>query len=89
MKKLIFFVLISLAVTTGQASKLSKFLHKMEEENRVRQQQEWQQDMNFADLSFRLEKRYVDERGQDCRDYIFRARSNPYLHGYYTVCEKR
>ncbi|ARG96307.1 hypothetical protein [Legionella micdadei] len=89
MKKLIFLVFISLLMTTGHASKLSKFLHKMDEENRAREQREWQQDMNFGDFSFRLEKRYVDDRGQECRDYIFRARSNPYRHGFYTVCEER
>lgn len=72
-----------------EASKLSKYLKKMDAEEKARQEQEWRNDMNFADLSFRLDKRYTDERGQTCRDYQFRARSNPYRHGYYTVCEER
>ena len=89
MKKLLSVFLISLLFSTAHASKLSKFFKDMDRKDRERQEQEWRQDMNFNDLSFRLEKRYVDNRGQKCRDYEFRARSNPFRHGYYTVCDER
>jgi hypothetical protein len=89
MKKIIFIILISSLFSVSYASKLSKFFKDMEENDRARQEQEWQQDMNFGDFSFRLEKRYTDDRGQRCRDYKFKARSNPYHHGYYTVCDDR
>lgn len=82
-------MVMSIFLPTVHASKLSKFLNKMEEKERARQEREWQQDMNFADFAFRLDKRYMDDQGQNCRDYIFRARSNPYRHGYFTVCDDR
>ncbi|MGQ3889174.1 hypothetical protein ACQUW5_09110 [Legionella sp. CNM-1927-20] len=90
-KKIVFLMafLATLFVSIGYASKLSKYLNKMDAQDRARQEREWQQDMNFNDFAFRLDKRYRDERGQYCRDYIFRARSNPYRHGYYTVCDER
>ena len=89
MKKIIFLLLIFPFISTGYASKLSKFLHEMEAEDKARQQREWQQDMSFPDFVFRLDKRYADDHGQHCRDYVFRARSNPYRHGYFTVCDER
>lgn len=89
MKKILCLVLISLVLPVGYASKLSKYLHKVEEENRMQQEREWQQDMDFRDFSFRLERRYMDDHGQRCREYVFRARSNPYRHGYFTVCDER
>ena len=89
MKKIILLLLITSIFSVGHASKLSKFLKQMDEEDRVRQEREWQQDMNFGDFSFRLDRRYRDDHGQRCRDYKFRSRSNPYRHGYYTVCEER
>ncbi|ASQ47363.1 hypothetical protein [Legionella clemsonensis] len=89
MKKIIFLLIAAMFLSVGYASKLSKFLNKMEAEDRARQEREWQQDMDFKDFAFRLDKRYTDDRGQQCRDYIFRARSNPYRHGYYTVCDER
>ena len=61
----------------------------MDKKDQERQAQEWRQDMNFNDFAFRLEKRYADNCGQNCRDYEFRARSNPFRHGYYTVCDER
>lgn len=76
-------------LSVGYASKLSKFLNNMEAEDKARQQREWQQDMNFNDFAFRLDRRYTDDHGQQCRDYVFRSRSNPYRHGYYTVCDER
>lgn len=76
-------------IGTANASKLSKYLHKMDENQRQREAQEWQQDMDFANYAFRLQQRYVDEHGQQCRDYEFRGRSNPYIHGMYTVCNDR
>ncbi len=35
------------------------------------------QDMNFPDFDFRFDRRYMDDSGQSCRDYVFRSRSNP------------
>lgn len=89
MKKIAFFFLIMMLLSVGYASKLSKFFNKMEAQEQARQEREWAQDMNFNDFVFRLEKRYTDDQGQQCRDYDFRARSNPYRHGYYTVCDER
>lgn len=89
MKKIIILFLAALCITPVFSSKLSKFLNQMEEKDKAAQQREWQQDMNFADLSFRLERRYTDDRGQHCRSYIFRAKSNPYRHGNYVVCDER
>lgn len=89
MKKLIIIFLLSSFFSIGYASKLSKFFKDMDNKERERQEQELRQDMNFNDFSFRLEKRYVDNQGQRCRDYVFRARSNPFRHGYYTVCDER
>lgn len=89
MKKILLLIAVSLCFSVGYASKLSKFFNDADQKDRAMQQQEWQQDMNFADLSFRLEKRYTDGRGQRCRDYVFRSRSNPYRHGFYSVCEDR
>lgn len=96
MKKIVVILLVSLCIGTGYASKLSKFLDKMDSDQkqqaaqqRQREAQEMQRDMNFADFAFRLQQRYTDNRGQRCRDYEFRARSNPYKHGYLTVCDER
>lgn len=89
MKKIVILLIAATFLSVGYASKLSKYLNKMEADSRAQQEREWQQDMNFADFSFRLDKRYVDDRGQRCRDYVFRARSNPYRQGYYTVCDER
>ena len=88
-KKIIVILLVSLCVGTGYSSKLSKFLNKMDDDQKQKTAQEWQRDMNFADFAFRLQERYVDKHGQQCRDYVFRARSNPYKHGYFTVCDER
>jgi hypothetical protein len=88
-KKYFLFITLTLFLIVGNASKLSKYLNKMDNEERARQEQEWRGDMNFNDFSFRLDKRYTDRRGQRCRDYLFRSRSNPYRHGYYTVCDER
>lgn len=87
-KKIILFLFLSFCVASGYSSKLSKFLNKMEDDQKQQQAEELRQDMNFADFSFRLQQRYVDH-GQHCRDYEFRARSNPYRHGYFTVCDDR
>ncbi|AUB69999.1 TPA: hypothetical protein OX050_002477 [Legionella pneumophila] len=89
MKKIMVFVLLTVVCSAGFPSKLSKFLNKMDAEQKQRDAQEWQQDMNFGDYAFRLKERYVDDRGQRCRDYEFRGRSNPYRHGYFTVCDDR
>lgn len=76
-------------IPMGHASKLSRFIEKSNERDRVREENLQRQDMNFADFAFRLDKRYIDNRNQKCRDYVFRSRSNPYRHGFYTVCEER
>ncbi|CZG85681.1 TPA: hypothetical protein JBE46_12500 [Legionella pneumophila subsp. pneumophila] len=89
MKKIMVFVLLTVVCSAGFSSKLSKFLNKMDAEQKQRDAQELQQDMNFGDYAFRLKERYVDDRGQRCREYEFRGRSNPYRHGYFTVCDDR
>ncbi|AOW58730.1 TPA: hypothetical protein JBB06_11885 [Legionella pneumophila subsp. pneumophila] len=96
MKKIMVFVLLAMVCSAGFTSKLSKFLNKMDAEQKQRDAEqkqrdarELQQDMNFGDYAFRLKERYVDDRGQRCRDYEFRGRSNPYRHGYFTVCDDR
>lgn len=82
-------ILLSLSVYNADASKLSKFLNKMDEEQKQKESQELRQDMNFNDFAFRLNERYVDNKGQHCRDYEFRGRSNPYKHGFLTACDDR
>lgn len=89
MKKILLLLIVSLCFSPGYASKLSKYLNKVDANERAMQEREWREDMNFADFSFRLDKRYIDGRGQRCRDYIFRSRSNPYRHGFYSVCDER
>jgi hypothetical protein len=89
MQKIIFMLVLSLFLALSHASKLSKFLNEMDKKDQERHVRELQQDMDFKDFVFRLEKRYVDEHGAQCRDYEFRARSNPFRHGYYTVCDER
>jgi len=89
MKKIIFIFVLSLFLSVSYASKLSKFFKDMEKKEQEQQAREWQQDMDFKDFVFHLEKRYTDEHGAHCRDYEFRARSNPFRHGYYTVCDER
>ncbi len=95
-KKIVLILFIVLCSVNGHTSKFSKYMNKMDEEKRQRDAQqrqvearEWQQDMNFGDFAFRLEKKYTDEHNQHCRDYEFRGRSNPFKHGYYTVCDER
>ncbi|MFY7698323.1 MAG: hypothetical protein ACOVQX_05880 [Legionella sp.] len=89
MKKITVLSVALLASCITNASQLSKFLHELDAEGRKQQQAEWREDMNFSDLSFRLERRYVDSYGQSCRDYVFRAYSNPYKQGRFQVCERR
>ena len=89
MKKFLFLLAISLCLSVSHASKFSKYLNKVDENDRAQQEREWREDMNFADFSFRLDKRYTDGRGQRCRDYVFRSRTNPYRHGFYSVCDER
>lgn len=88
MKKIALVLMVVLCVPFAHGSKLSHFFNKLDAEDKARTQREWQQDMNFSDLSFRLERRFT-EFGQQCREYEFRSRSNPYRHGHYTVCEER
>lgn len=87
-RKIIVILLVFLCVSTGYSSKLSKFLNKIDEDQKRHEAQELQQDLNFNDFAFRLKERYRDNQGQNCRDYEFRARSNPYKHGYFTVCDE-
>lgn len=96
MKKWIVVLMALMMVPIANSSKLSRYMNKMDaqaqaqqQEIQAQQRQEWQQDMNFKDLDFRLDRRYFDDQGQSCRAYVFRARSNPYRHGTYTVCEER
>jgi hypothetical protein len=89
MRKVLVLLLVSLLVSIGHTSKLSQFLNKMDSDQKQKEAQQLQKDMNFADFAFRLQERYVDKHGQHCRDYVFRARSNPYKHGYFTVCDER
>ena len=89
MKKTVLMLMISLCLSSAFASKLSQYLNKIDEKDKAAQQREWQQDMNFSDMSFRYDTRYTNDRGQKCRAYVFRSRSNPYRHGTYTVCDDR
>lgn len=89
LKKITVLFLIAFCVGLGHASKLSKFLNKVDEDQKRQAALELQQDMNFNDLAFRLTQRYVNDHGQHCRDYEFRGRSNPYKHGFYTICDDR
>lgn len=89
MKKMIVLMMASIMMSSVHSSKLSKFFNKMEEKDKARREREWQQDMNFNDHAFRLKRRFTDEHGQSCREYVFRARSNPYRHGQYVVCDSR
>lgn len=88
MKKFTLVLMVVLCAPFAHGSKLSHFLNKMEAKDKARAEQERRQDMNFNDLSFRLQRRFT-EFGQQCRDYEFRSRSNPYRHGHYTVCDER
>lgn len=89
MKKIAILLVSILCVSLANASKLSEFLRKSEERDRVRVETTMRQDMNFADFSFRLNRNFRDDRsGENCRDYEFRSKSNPYKHGYYTICER-
>jgi hypothetical protein len=87
MSKSILVVVCTFLLSISHASQLSRFLENAGKEDQARQEREWREDMNFGDFAFRLEKRYVDGRGQNCRDYIFRARSNPFRAGSYTICD--
>lgn len=89
MKKILVILLLSYLASFAHASKLSKFINKQKAHAKERNQQELRQDMDFADFSFRKQKRYVNERGEQCREYSMRSRSNPYRHGLYTVCNER
>lgn len=96
MKNAALALLILFFAPTGYASKLSHHIHKMEERERVREERErsqdadlMRQDMNFPDFSFRSDRKYINDRNERCRDYVFRSRSNPYRHGFYTVCDER
>ena len=80
---------MTLCFSVAYASKLSRYMDKVDAEQQAQQQREWQQDMNFPDLAFRLDRRFIDDQGQRCRAYVFRARSNPYRHGQYIVCDER
>ncbi|WP_133128057.1 hypothetical protein [Legionella nagasakiensis] len=87
-KNIIVLLLGMMCLSTVYGSKLSKYLHKRDEQEKAQQQREWQQDMNFGDFAFRLQRRFVDDRGQRCREYVFRSRSNPYRHGRYIICDE-
>lgn len=89
MKRLIILTAIMFMASTVTASKLSHYIDKVNARDRAAQQQETQQDMNFADFSFRLDSRYVSDDGERCRDYSLRSRTNPFKHGTYTVCDER
>ena len=87
MNRIICVIVCTLLISISHASRLSRFLENAGKEDQARQEREWREDMNFADFAFRLERRYVDDRGQNCRDYVFRARSNPFRAGAYTICD--
>ncbi len=89
MKKIILLMLCSLFALTCYSSKLSRYLKRMDEKQQMQERMDYEQDTNFADYSFRLVKRYVDEQGSRCRDYDMRSHNNPYRHGYYTICDER
>jgi plasmid stabilization system protein ParE len=87
MKKLVFIVLLMFSmISLLQASKLSRYVHKSGERARAAEARQWREDMDFADLDFRLIRRVVEDNGQRCRLYSFRSHKNPYKHGEYKVC---
>lgn len=59
-----------------------------EAKQRQQAQQELREDMNFSDFVFHQERRFVDSSGQPCREYHFRSKSNPFLHGVFTACNE-
>ena len=85
-KKILSVGLALLMVSPAYSSQLSRYVHRIDAEQRERQAQEWAQDMNFNDLVFRLERRF-EENSRVCRSYEFRSRSNPYRAGHYVVCD--
>lgn len=88
MKKLAIILMGILCISTTEASRLTAHFKREKERERVEEANTWRQDMNFPDFTFRLEKRYIDERGEKCRDYVFRSKSDAFRHGYYTVCDR-
>lgn len=89
MKKIIILLIILMSVSTVYGSKFSAYLRKHEAREQSRQTLELQQDMNFKDFVFSFQRRFVNEQGQRCRDYIARSRTNPYRHAQYRVCDER
>ena len=89
MKKTAIALLIVFCIPMGYASKLSHHIHKMKERERSQDADLMRQDMNFPDFSFRSDRKYRNDRNEKCRDYVFRSRTNPYRHGFYTVCDER
>ena len=92
MSKLYVLIAILIAAPMADASKLSQYLRKQEARQQERQRedqmaanQQLQKDMNFQDFTFRLVKRY-GQGAEQCRDYEFRSRNDPFLHGYFTAC---
>lgn len=89
MKKIALLLLVIFCMPVSNASKLSHHIHKMHEKERRRDEDLRRQDMNFADFTFRSDRNYINDRNENCRDYSFRSRSNPYKRGFYTVCDER
>ncbi|GGI86791.1 hypothetical protein GCM10007966_14310 [Legionella impletisoli] len=60
----------------------------MEARDKARKENEIKQDMNFSDFAYKYERRFTNAKGESCREYTFRSKSNPYLHGTHTICNE-
>ena len=89
MNKFFIILLSMLALTSVNASKLSKFMNDMSAREHARAEKERKQDLNFGDYAFKLKRRFESPQGGSCREYVARSRSNPFRSGSYTICDER
>lgn len=76
-------------LNVANASKLSKYLNKIEAKEKARKERHIKEDMNFSNFSFRFKRQFTDRNGHHCREYDVRSKSNPYRFGEYIVCDER
>lgn len=89
MNKFFVFILALSCLSFAHASKFSEFFNKMDAREKARKEKEMQQDLNFSDFAFRFDRRFTNDRGDQCREYTARSRSNPYRNGRYVICDER
>ena len=73
--------------STVHASKLSQFFKKQQEKARLERERQRHEDLDFAQLQFRLKRSYIADNGDKCRIYEFRSTKNTFKHGKYEVCD--